>query len=109
MKECIGETRYADLPESGMGKEELLALLEKWAGKDEAHWASGRISGSVYHGGKDLMDISAAGMRDYILPFVLQLLIVRERVCPCACSFSLVRRCEPAAPGHVPHGPQDGS
>lgn len=34
-----------------------MSTLERYGGKDEKLWRSGRISGCVYHGGQDLSSI----------------------------------------------------
>jgi len=58
-KDLEGETKYSELPQEGMGKDALVALLTSWSNKDGAHWKSGQISGGIYHGGQDLIDVSA--------------------------------------------------
>ena len=53
------EERVRALPEKGMSAELVLATIEASAAKDKHHWASGKLSGTVYHGGDDLSKIIA--------------------------------------------------
>lgn len=53
-----GTTRYHNLPATGMGKEQLeieLQRLHDMGG--DTDWQSGKVSGAIYHGGKDMGDL----------------------------------------------------
>ena len=60
-KDCIGEPRFVELPEEGMASHELDSLMKRWSEKEEAHWKAGKVSGTVYHAGAEVVDISLAG------------------------------------------------
>ncbi|KAH0544843.1 hypothetical protein FGG08_001072 [Glutinoglossum americanum] len=47
-------TRYLSLPKEGWGEEQVKAELVKLEGMEHTRWEDGRVSGAVYHGGKDL-------------------------------------------------------
>ncbi|KAF2093193.1 PLP-dependent transferase [Rhizodiscina lignyota] len=49
--------RYATLPKEGWGKDKVLEELGKIEGMKHTRWEEGRVSGAVYHGGKDLVDV----------------------------------------------------
>jgi len=44
---------YARLPEKGRSHEEILRELRSIGQQEDAHWETGRVSGSYYHAGKD--------------------------------------------------------
>lgn len=53
-----GTTRYQNLPSSGMGKEQLEVELKKlYEMGDDTDWQSGKVSGAIYHGGKDMGEL----------------------------------------------------
>lgn len=53
-----GTTRYQNLPSTGMGKEELNSELKKLnAMGDGEDWQSGKVSGAIYHGGKEMGEL----------------------------------------------------
>ncbi|KAI5269824.1 putative sphingosine-1-phosphate lyase [Aureobasidium subglaciale] len=52
-----GITRYTSLPASGWGPEQVRAELEKLHEMKHTRWEDGRVSGAVYHGGKELQDL----------------------------------------------------
>ena len=62
-----GERRFAELPAAGLPKAEVLALLERYAGKDAALWRTGKLSGAVYHGGEALTEVMTEAFRRYAL------------------------------------------
>ncbi|CAI5739159.1 unnamed protein product [Peronospora destructor] len=45
------------LPEKGMDDEKLLALMKNLAGNDDDKWKEGLVSGAVYHGEKEHLDV----------------------------------------------------
>ena len=61
LKEAVGETKFAELPEDGLSVAEIEPLLKRWSEKDAKHWQSGQVSGAVYHGGDDVIDIAVLG------------------------------------------------
>ncbi|KAI4724772.1 putative sphingosine-1-phosphate lyase [Aureobasidium sp. EXF-10728] len=52
-----GITRYTALPASGWGPEQVRAELEKLHEMEHTRWEDGRVSGAVYHGGKELQEL----------------------------------------------------
>jgi sphinganine-1-phosphate aldolase len=62
-----GEQRFEQLPGAGLPKAEVVALLERYAGRDAEHWRSGQLSGAVYHGGDALTDVMAEAFRRFAL------------------------------------------
>ncbi|KAF3933334.1 hypothetical protein ABW19_dt0202418 [Dactylella cylindrospora] len=55
--------RHLALPKTGMSMEKVKAELEKLADLKHASWEDGQVSGAVYHGGKDLLDLQTECMR----------------------------------------------
>ena len=49
-----GVTRYLTLPKEGWSEEQVKAELVKLGEMEHTRWEDGRVSGAVYHGGKDL-------------------------------------------------------
>lgn len=45
------------LPKQGWSSEQVRAELDKLSGMKHTMWEDGRVSGAVYHGGKDLLDL----------------------------------------------------
>ncbi|RPB28043.1 PLP-dependent transferase [Terfezia boudieri ATCC MYA-4762] len=58
-----GVTRYLALPISGWTDEQVKAELQKLSEMHHAEWEKGRVSGAVYHGGNDLLDLQAEAYR----------------------------------------------
>lgn len=52
-----GVVRYTSLPQEGWGKDRVIEELAKLEGMEHTRWEDGRVSGAVYHGGKDLMEV----------------------------------------------------
>ncbi|PVH81101.1 PLP-dependent transferase [Cadophora sp. DSE1049] len=52
-------TRYLDLPSKGWSSETVLEELQDLATMDHTRWEDGYVSGAVYHGGEDLMELQA--------------------------------------------------
>ncbi|GJN91433.1 hypothetical protein Rhopal_004454-T1 [Rhodotorula paludigena] len=48
---------HVTLPSSGLSADEVSAALTKLSELPNTKWESGRVSGAVYHGGKDMGDI----------------------------------------------------
>lgn len=56
-----GTTRYQHLPAVGMKKEQLEGELKKLHDMGgETDWESGKVSGAIYHGGKEMGDLLAS-------------------------------------------------
>jgi sphinganine-1-phosphate aldolase len=52
-------TRYLALPKEGWSPEQVRAELDKLASLEHTRWEDGRVSGAVYHGGKELLKLQA--------------------------------------------------
>lgn len=50
-------TRYLTLPKEGWAPDRTRAELDKLANMEHTRWEDGRVSGAVYHGGKDLLEL----------------------------------------------------
>ncbi len=61
LREAVGEESYSTLPPKGLPAPHIEELLVKWSGKDQAHWKSGQVSGAVYHGGDELVELAVSG------------------------------------------------
>ncbi|XP_028414687.1 sphingosine-1-phosphate lyase 1-like isoform X2 [Dendronephthya gigantea] len=48
---------YTKLPNKGMGQEALMKEIDKYEKLGKIDWNAGKVSGTVYHGGKELTDI----------------------------------------------------
>jgi len=66
-KSMIGEVAEKDrirkLPAKGMPADRMLAVIDAAAAKDKAHWSSGKLSGTIYHGGDNLSEIISVRRR----------------------------------------------
>ena len=62
-----GEEQWTSLPENGMERNELIALLDRYSVKDAENWTSGRVSGCIYHGGEELTDVMTEAFRRFAL------------------------------------------
>lgn len=51
--------RFLELPAEGLSAAEVTELVTKLADVETAKWASGKVSGGIYHGGHDLVALSA--------------------------------------------------
>ena len=45
------------LPESGMSREEIIGVMKAFVEKEKGKWEEGRLSGGVYHGGEEHIDL----------------------------------------------------
>jgi len=52
-----GTTNFISLPAAGWTAEQISAELEKLGEMKHTRWEEGRVSGAVYHGGKELSDL----------------------------------------------------
>ncbi len=80
LREAVGEERYTSLPLEGLPAPHIEELLVKWSGKDKAHWKSGQVSGAVYHGGDELVELAVSG-------------VAHVGALSCACSLAGVHVC----------------
>jgi len=48
---------YLALPEKGLSSEQVSEALDQMSSIPNTKWDTGRVSGAVYHGGKDIGDI----------------------------------------------------
>lgn len=46
------------LPAEPLGDNAILKQLAEWQGREEGIWKSGKVSGTVYHGGDDLTQLT---------------------------------------------------
>lgn len=58
-----GTTRYLTLPKEPWTTEQLRGELETLSSMKRTRWEEGKVSGAVYHGEKDLLDIQFEAMR----------------------------------------------
>ena len=52
-----GTTRYTALPASGWTADQVSAELQRLGDMKHTRWEEGRVSGAVYHGGRELCDL----------------------------------------------------
>lgn len=52
-----GVTRYLTLPTTGWAPDDVRKELETLGDMKHTRWEDGRVSGAVYHGGKELCDL----------------------------------------------------
>ena len=78
-----GVTSFRKIPKVGMSEEQILSELEqylhrfdllkcqligvRYVGLGKVSWQDGRVSGTVYHGGKDLMQLQCKAYSMYAL------------------------------------------
>lgn len=60
-----GEERYLRLPEKGMSPSDLRATIEYYSNMGHVDFLSGKVSGTVYHGGEELMDLATEASRKF--------------------------------------------
>jgi sphinganine-1-phosphate aldolase len=49
--------RFTTLPKEGWSKDKVLEELGKMEDMDHTRWEDGRVSGAVYHGGMELVEV----------------------------------------------------
>lgn len=59
MKNDTGLLQFKELPEKGLSKTKVLEELDRLQDLEHSEWSRGRVSGAVYHGGMDLLDLQA--------------------------------------------------
>lgn len=57
-----GVTRYLTVPKEGWTADQVRAELERLAEMEHTKWEDGRVSGAVYHGGRDLLRLQFQAM-----------------------------------------------
>lgn len=62
----VGGPAFRRLPENGLSQEAIIAAMQEWVAK-ETTWGTGRVSGTVYHGGKDLTKLIVQAFEAYAL------------------------------------------
>lgn len=67
MKEISQEKRIDELPRRPMTKEAILAELKEKADREHEKWQGGKVSGTVYHGGEELVEVIASAYRYFCL------------------------------------------
>lgn len=60
-----GVTRYLTLPKEGWTTDQVRAELDKLGNMEHTRWEDGRVSGAVYHGGKDLLKVQAEAFEQF--------------------------------------------
>ena len=58
-------TRYLTLPKEGWTDEQVKAELDRLSQMEHVRWEDGFVSGTVYHGGKELLDIQMEAIRKF--------------------------------------------
>ncbi|KAJ1826919.1 Dihydrosphingosine phosphate lyase [Coemansia sp. RSA 2599] len=53
-----GESKHLHIPSGGMSDEEILAVLSRRQNEAGVDWKNGRVSGAVYHGGEELVQLT---------------------------------------------------
>jgi hypothetical protein len=51
------DERISSMPEEGLSADEVLDYLDMCYERDTSHWKTGKLSGTIYHGGDDLFEI----------------------------------------------------
>jgi hypothetical protein len=59
--------RYAVLPQAGQSSEEILNFLKTLVRKEDSVWENGKVSGAVYHGGREHQELLNAAFGLYSL------------------------------------------
>lgn len=60
-----GVTQYTALPASGWTAEQVRKELDKLGEMKHTQWEKGRVSGAVYHGGDELLDLQSEAFRRF--------------------------------------------
>ena len=60
-----GVTSYTSLPAAGWTPEQVRTELEKLSEMKHTRWEDGRVSGAVYHGGNEVLDLQAEAFRKF--------------------------------------------
>ncbi|EGW31697.1 sphingosine-1-phosphate lyase [Spathaspora passalidarum NRRL Y-27907] len=57
--------QFPKLPEEGISKESIVEELDKLQHLKHSDWNNGRVSGAVYHGGEELLDLQSEAYHKY--------------------------------------------
>ncbi|KAK6204728.1 dihydrosphingosine-1-phosphate lyase [Scheffersomyces amazonensis] len=57
--------QLAEIPEQGLDSKLVLKELDKLQDLKHTEWANGRVSGAVYHGGEDLLELQSSAYYKY--------------------------------------------
>ncbi|KAI5850910.1 pyridoxal phosphate-dependent transferase [Tricharina praecox] len=58
-----GVTRYTTLPKDGLDNDKIKEILKELSELHHAEWEKGQVSGAVYHGGKEMLDLQSEAYR----------------------------------------------
>jgi sphinganine-1-phosphate aldolase len=56
---------YLNLPKEGWSQEQVRAELEKLSSLQHTRWEDGQVSGTVYHGGQDLLKLQTEAFKQF--------------------------------------------
>ena len=62
-----GVTRYLTLPKEGWTGEQVNSELERLSEMQHTRWEDGFVSGAVYHGGKDLLELQTKAIGKFVV------------------------------------------
>ena len=54
-----------ELPQQGWDRQQLLSKMSTLSSNESTRWKNGYVSGSVYHGGNDMLEVQAAAIKMY--------------------------------------------
>ena len=60
-----GTSRYLSLPKEAWTSEQIRAELEKLNNMEHTRWEDGLVSGAVYHGGAELIDLQTEALKTF--------------------------------------------
>ncbi|KAI9833422.1 MAG: hypothetical protein M1826_007520 [Phylliscum demangeonii] len=60
-----GVTRHLTLPKEGWTDEQVRTELESLSAMEHVRWEDGRVSGAVYHGGKELLKLQSEAIEQF--------------------------------------------
>ena len=62
-----GVSRYLNLPKEGWSDKQVNAELEKLGEMEHTRWEDGLVSGAVYHGGGDLINLQSDAFKKFMV------------------------------------------
>ncbi|CUM64990.1 uncharacterized protein PRCAT00002608001 [Priceomyces carsonii] len=65
MKNDADLLQTSQLPKTGLSNDEITGELEKLKALKHSDWENGRVSGAVYHGGDDLLELQTKAYHEY--------------------------------------------
>lgn len=60
-----GTQIFGTLPAEGMSNKDVITEMSKYHGMKRTFWEKGRVSGAVYHGGKELTDLQSEAFSQF--------------------------------------------